>query len=82
VNTTARTDITTASWPLCVSDTGHRNLIRVTARGWPGTALRPGRLVAEAVMATASGQRPADANTLSAGHDTVAGHTTSRPWSR
>ena len=82
MNNTARTDITAAGWPLGVSDAGHRSLIRVAASVLPGRALRPGRLVAGAVKAAASGQRPAAADNLTAGHDTVAGHTTTRPWPR
>jgi len=80
VNTTARTDIMRAGWPLGVSDAGHRNLTRIAVSALPGTALRPGRLVAETVMTTARGQRPADADTLAAGHDAVAGHTSTRAW--
>jgi hypothetical protein len=81
VNSTARTDITSAGWPLGVSNSGGRNVIRVAVHARPDTA-RPGQLAPEAVMATTSGQRPADADTLPAGYETVAGHTTSRsgPW--
>jgi hypothetical protein len=82
VNATAPTEIVPAAWALGVSDAGHGNLMWVAASVLPGTALRRGRLVAEAVTATASGQRPADADTLSAGHDTEVGHTTSRSWPR
>ena len=81
MNTTARTDIT-PGWPLGVSDASHRNLIRSAVSALPGAALRPGRLVAESVMTTASDQRPADADTLTAGHDTAASHTTSWSWPR
>jgi hypothetical protein len=80
VNTTARTDITPAGWPLGVSDAGHRNLIWVAAHAWPCTALRPGRLATEAITAMTRGQRPSDADTMTAGHETVVGHTTTLPW--
>jgi hypothetical protein len=78
VNNTAGKDTMRAGWPLGVFDAGHND---VAGHAWPGTA-RPGRQVPDAVVVTTSGQRPADADTLTAGHDPAAGHTTSQSWPR